>query len=489
MSKRIPKTRYPHNIEQSYAKSIVKLTEAIGEVVLHEFDNNIAPTLNSRNTSLDSLIEDSPFQKVLNRVKALTLGIFTAKEKYSIASRFVRATNSTAKTQFVNQMQVAGVNPTQTEPWLKEFMNTSVAENVSYISSISDEYAAKTEQIILRGIKKGASSKEVRDELVDQIGMTEKKAKFIARDQTGSLFGDLTKTRHIEAGIPGFMWSDSGDNRVRPLHVEYNGKYFSYDDPNAPIPGADYNCRCVAIPEFDETKLQGIKKEPGPVVKKVAKKEWSPPPPLDNLARYEDVNKMIAEQDWEEYDWDFFEASDINRYTGPDHSELNNYLRAKAKEIEKNTFNSKSINESLEEFDSSLSQALQKVETKRNMVVYRAVENDNFLKGIDTKKGITKFIDPGYVSTTPFTDSSFIDDKVLSRAAKLKKGDKSIRPYILIEIEVPAGTKGAYLESYSRYKDEKELLLNKNTVFEFAGDKYDDNTGIRTVRLQVVKQK
>lgn len=256
MSKRIPKTRYPHNIEQSYAKSIMKLTEAIGDIVLHEFDKNIAPALNSRNTSLDSLIEDSPFQKVLNRVKALTLGIFTAKEKYSVASRFVRATNSTAKTQFVNQMQVAGVNPTQTEPWLKEFMDTSVAENVSYISSISEEYAAKTEQIILRGIKKGSSSKEMRDELVEQIGMTEKKAQFIARDQTGSLFGDLTKNRHMEAGIPGFMWSDSGDSRVRPLHVEYNGKYFSYDDPNAPIPGADYNCRCVAIPEFDPEKLK-----------------------------------------------------------------------------------------------------------------------------------------------------------------------------------------------------------------------------------------
>ncbi|MBC2077671.1 minor capsid protein [Listeria booriae] len=255
MTKRMLITRYPHNVERAYAKNMLRLTQAIADIVLYEFDTNIAPEINSRNMRFDGYLVDSIFQKSLDRIKALTLGIFTAKEKYSIASKFVRASNSTAKTQFVNQMEVAGVDPTKTEPWLNDYMDAAIAENVSYIGSIGDEYSAKTEQIILRGAKEGRSGQEIRDELVDQIGMSENKAKFIARDQVGSLFGDLTTTRHKKVGIPGFMWSDSGDNRVRPLHVEYNGKYFSYDDPNAPIPGKDYGCRCVAIPEFDESVI------------------------------------------------------------------------------------------------------------------------------------------------------------------------------------------------------------------------------------------
>ncbi|MBM5675599.1 minor capsid protein [Listeria seeligeri] len=292
MAKRmVPKTRYPHNLERAYSKQLINLIEGLAEAVLYEFDANIAKEIELLKERSDSFKTDGiadAIQKVINKAKALSLGIFNPAEKYSIASKHVRAINSTSKSQIGNQMRSQSIDPTQSEPWLKDFMETSIAENTSYITSVADDYIAKTEQIILRSAKSGQSSLETRNELVKQVGMSKEKAKFIARDQTGTVFGQMNEERHKRAGIPGFTWSDSGDNRVRKLHQHYNGQTYPYDDPNAPIPGTDYRCRCVAIPEFDLDKIQGT--EDGKGFYKVARKAVNQAP-----AEFKDVlNKHIT---------------------------------------------------------------------------------------------------------------------------------------------------------------------------------------------------
>ncbi|EAA0329193.1 phage head morphogenesis protein [Listeria monocytogenes] len=262
--RRVPITRYPHNLEKSYKKQLVKLTTALSDMLLHEFDTNINVILKTSQNRADDLREDGisdAVQAVLNKVKALSFGLFNPSEKYSIASKHVRAINTTNKSQIGNQLRSQGIDPTQSEPWLREFMDASVAENVSYIGSISDDFNAKTEQIIMRGVKSGQSTKDMRDELVKQVGLSKNKAEFIANDQTGTIFGQMTAERHKKAGIPGFTWRDSGDAAVRPLHHERNGKIYSYDDPNAPIPGTDYRCRCTAGPEFDESVVKAATNE------------------------------------------------------------------------------------------------------------------------------------------------------------------------------------------------------------------------------------
>lgn len=262
--RRVPVTRYPHNLEKSYKKQLVKLTTALSDMLLHEFDTNISVILKTSQNRADGLREDGisdAVQAVLNKVKALSFGLFNPRDKYSIASKHVKAINTTNKSQIGNQVRSQGIDPTQSEPWLSDFMDASIAENVSYIGSISDEFNAKTEQIIMRGVKSGQSTKDMRDELVKQVGTSKNKAEFIATDQTGTIFGQMTAERHKKAGIPGYTWRDSGDAAVRASHHERNGKIYSYDDPNAPIPGTDYGCRCTAGPEFDESVVRAAVEE------------------------------------------------------------------------------------------------------------------------------------------------------------------------------------------------------------------------------------
>lgn len=262
---RIPKTRYPLNLEKSYEKGLLSLVQQLSEIVLKEFDANVSDEINSLKNASEAFKTDSissAVQNMLNRVKALSLGIFSSKNKKEVVSKHLAAIDNTNKSQFRSQMKANGFSPADTEPWISNYMQTTVAENISYISNVADDLVSKTEQIILRGAKTGQSSKDVKQQLKDQIGMSENKAKFIARDQTGTVFGQLTAERHKNAGIPGFMWSDSGDSRVRPTHHDRNGKFYSYDDPNVLLPGVEYNCRCVAIPEFDKEKIEnGIKEQ------------------------------------------------------------------------------------------------------------------------------------------------------------------------------------------------------------------------------------
>ena len=46
----------------------------------------------------------------------------------------------------------------------------------------------------------------------------------LTRDQTNKAVGQLTKARHMQIGVESFRWSTSMDERVRPSHVDLEGK-------------------------------------------------------------------------------------------------------------------------------------------------------------------------------------------------------------------------------------------------------------------------
>lgn len=99
--------------------------------------------------------------------------------------------------------------------------------------------------------------------------VTEKKAKFLARQETNLLMSKYKESRYQEADINIYKWKTvvgSPDHPVRPAHKVLEGKYFRWDDPREvdvngnfitggarkpqdnDNPGEDYNCRCSSIP-------------------------------------------------------------------------------------------------------------------------------------------------------------------------------------------------------------------------------------------------
>ncbi len=100
---------------------------------------------------------------------------------------------------------------------------------------------------------------ELRGKLQEDFGVTKSKADLLARDQTLKLNGQITKQRQTNAGISRYIWTSSGDERVRPMHDELDGTMQTWGDPPVTSedgatnePGQDYQCRCTAFPVLDE---------------------------------------------------------------------------------------------------------------------------------------------------------------------------------------------------------------------------------------------
>lgn len=127
------------------------------------------------------------------------------------------------------------------------------------------DFAAEEISELRAKVKKAVFAGRRRDYLVKTIqrsyGVTARKARFLAKQETGLLLAKLKETRYTSAGLPEYKWgcvAGSALHPVRPSHKRLEGKIFRWDDPpittepNQPTrrnnPGCDYGCRCFAIP-------------------------------------------------------------------------------------------------------------------------------------------------------------------------------------------------------------------------------------------------
>lgn len=99
-------------------------------------------------------------------------------------------------------------------------------------------------------------------------GVTERKAEFLARQETKNLTATYQGARYTEAGIPGYYWKAVAGTATHPTRHRHRqlsemsdrGKVFYWDkppvttEPGQPVrrnnPGEDFNCRCSAIPVY-----------------------------------------------------------------------------------------------------------------------------------------------------------------------------------------------------------------------------------------------
>jgi SPP1 gp7 family putative phage head morphogenesis protein len=151
------------------------------------------------------------------------------------------------------------VNQALQDEKLKGIIDKHIKENVKLIKSIPKDYFNKVNKIMQESLAKGTSVSSIKRQLFTEglnvkqtglLGITKRRAKLIARDQTGKLNGQVNRARQLHLGIDEYIWRDRGDNRVRPLHVDLNGQKFSWNgEPRPPEdldPGQPIQCRCIA---------------------------------------------------------------------------------------------------------------------------------------------------------------------------------------------------------------------------------------------------
>ncbi len=160
-------------------------------------------------------------------------------------------------------------------PAVASAADLAVAWNTSLIKSVGAEHWDRVGKAVLdnyRGVPLPDGQTLVQR--LQQIGgISETRARFIARDQTSKLTAALNKARMEESGIDAYKWRNVGDTRVvgnpggkyphgTPGHGDHwdrEGKTFQWDNPPSDgHPGEAFNCRCSAIPVLDLDKLKAM---------------------------------------------------------------------------------------------------------------------------------------------------------------------------------------------------------------------------------------
>ena len=179
----------------------------------------------------------------------------------SIASDFVR---TQIKTNARGNKSV-GIDVFSESQQMRDYLEAATFQNAMLITSIPAQYLEQVQNLVMTNMRAGMRPSFIEKALQEQFGVTQRRAKMIARDQTAKVAGEINKRRQIATGFSYFKWSDSKDQRVRHRHREIADKVTEYgpgvyrwdnlplSDKGEPIaPGQDYQCRCVAIavPDF-----------------------------------------------------------------------------------------------------------------------------------------------------------------------------------------------------------------------------------------------
>ena len=245
---------FPQGQEIMYTKDLLSLSRELAKIIREV----MYPAIPSMVEEVQRKTPTDRQDDYLDRLKSLIVFIRKAiqgkvDETILQAENVARNINQFNYNQFqkINE-NVLGVDLFVSEPWLLDQLKLFSAQNAQLITSLPDQELERVAGYIERGLQDGTSIREIEKDIQKSFGITRRRAKLIARDQTTKLNASLTKLRQQEVGVTEYVWQTSGDERVRPTHRANDGKTFRWDKPPATgHPGSDVNCRCVALPVLD----------------------------------------------------------------------------------------------------------------------------------------------------------------------------------------------------------------------------------------------
>jgi len=240
-------------IKRSYPEPVAE-DAAIGGVVV-SMDADIPGPMNSAMKGLLSRFQkmfDSQAEKIASQMadgadKASTVAVKSSLKEASA--------NITVPTNVLRSPAIAGL-------W-----DEHVAASVNLIKSMPGQYYERISNEVHDSITKGRGLADLLPALKNIEGMSDRRAKLIAYDQTRKAYAGFNHAKLTGAGVKKFEWLHSGGAaEPRKDHIAMSGNIYRFDDlpiidqktGERGIPGQAINCSCRMLPVVEDEPEESL---------------------------------------------------------------------------------------------------------------------------------------------------------------------------------------------------------------------------------------
>ena len=246
-------------IEKEYARRLEALVDAMHKSVMWYVEQAYKGSEVHTQLAMDDS-SSVKLDRVIKRLAKYWHKRYTEAAK-ELAKYFAHTTKQQTDNtlQYILQDSGFSVNFVLT-PAINDVLQSTIRENVSLITKMSDQHLKDVEGIVMRSVQMGGDAGYVKKMLMEKYGMTRRRARLIALDQNSKAVAAIVRVRQHEVGIKKAQWLHShAGKKPRPTHVAMSMK--TYDvvkgmwDKDAHgkgkgdwvHPGELINCRCVSL--------------------------------------------------------------------------------------------------------------------------------------------------------------------------------------------------------------------------------------------------
>ena len=226
-----------------------------------QLDDAIDDMQNSVVYWLKAAYRDTPFAQDANPATVMRNAMRRLTQRWErhfdvmaekLARRFADKSLTTSDVSLRSALSDMGftVEFKMTEPMRTAYQGV-INENVNLIRSIPEQYLTQVETMVMQSVQRGRDLGTLSQELQKRLGVTKRRAAFIALDQNNKVTSALTAVRQKELGITRGIWRHShAGKEPRPSHVAADGKEFNLSegmflDGEWVMPGEAPRCRCT----------------------------------------------------------------------------------------------------------------------------------------------------------------------------------------------------------------------------------------------------
>jgi SPP1 gp7 family putative phage head morphogenesis protein len=247
---RVP--QLPKVAEALYVKALRGLVKKIGQATREILGPSVEALAASERTDANDIISGATMERLQERIaEIVSEAAFTG-----IVESALEGVN---RKNLAEMSRVLGIAPEALIPGMGDVMDAWRTANVDLIRSIGGDYIDQVQEMVTTATTEGIRAEALAEALQERLGVAASRAELIARDQILRANSQLSQERMHRVGVVRYKWSTSKDSRVRPGHRALEGTEQRFDTPpevdasgRRANPGQDFQCRCVALPIFDD---------------------------------------------------------------------------------------------------------------------------------------------------------------------------------------------------------------------------------------------